>query len=251
MSTQAFISYERDKSSAASVLERLREALMAEASDDLFDRPLGPHADCFSTSQVVRMFEAGASRDELAHLLGCPICHDVVTRSSKISRALDVGVDPKVSERFGRAVRDLILKRPPSPQPTVAAVLGLSDPLVAVDDPHGDVTVTCDLMSCVGPRVDSIDPSSLRLEGAIASDSGTLTSSTDESTLPRVIFRKARLSKETRRSLAHNARVIDEIRVSGSFTGEQTRVFVGQAKVEFVRPLITGQSNSSRETKSL
>jgi hypothetical protein len=92
-------------------------------------------------------------------------------------------------------------------------------------------------MPCVGPSVDSIDPSSLRLEGAIAAESGTLTHPTDKSTLPRVTFREAKLSKKTRRSLAHNARVVDEIRVSGSFAGEQTRVFVGQAKIEFVRPL--------------
>jgi hypothetical protein len=250
MSTQAFISYRHDKSGAASLLDRLREVLMSDVSEDLFDRPLGPHADCFSTSQVVRMFEAGASPDELAHLLGCPVCHDLVTRSSKISRALDVGVDPRTSEGFGRAVRDLILKRPPGPQPTIAAVLGLSDPVVAVDDPHGDVTVICELMPCVGPSVDSIDPSSLRLEGAIAADSGTLTP-TDGSTLPRVTFRKARLSKGTRRSLAHNARVVDQLRVSGSFTGEETRVFVGQAKVELVRPLVTSRPCSTREADPL
>jgi len=249
MSTQAFAPSRSEKSSAISVLERLREVLMAEANDDIFDRPLGPHADCFSTSQVVRMFEAGASREELAHLLDCPTCLDLVVRSSRISRALDVGVDARASEGFGRTVRDLILNRSTSPPPTIAVVLGLSDPLVAIDDPGADVSVTCELLPCVGSSIHEIDASSLRLEGAVVADSGTLRNlGGDPAQLPQVTFRKARLSKGTRRSLAHNARVVDEIRVSGSFTGEQARVFVGQAKVEFVGPLLTDQPSSNRGT---
>jgi hypothetical protein len=236
MSTHELISETREEGDSSTVMEQVRELLTSDVSDSLFDRPLGPHADCFSTSQVVRMFEAGASSQELGHLLGCPICHEIVMRSSKISQALDVGRERGTSEGVGRVVREFIFRRPRSVSPSVGAVVGLTDPLVRVDDPQADITVTCELMPC--SNVDRIDPSSLKLEGAIAADSGVLTLPRDERTFPKVTFRRARLSKEARRSLAHNARVLEEIRVSGSLTGEQTSdAFVGQAKVELVRPL--------------
>jgi hypothetical protein len=248
MTTQVFISYASDTSSVATVLESLRDVLAPEITDDPFDRPMGPHVDCFSTSQVACMLEVGVSSDELAHLLDCPICHDLVALSPNVSWAIDGEGARKPSEKFGRTIRDLILRPSSSPQSTVAAVLGLSDPVVAIDDPHRDITVTCELIT--SRSGDRIDFSSLRLEGAAAAPSGTLIDRSDESTIPRVVFKGARLSKDTRRSLAHNARVVAQIRVCGSLAGEPAAAFRGQAKVEFVRPLMTGQPSSNREPQS-
>src|SRR5207237_2641592 len=86
------------------------EKLLADSdAAEMFERPLGPNANCFSTNEVVRMFESGARPDELQHMFACPACNDLVARSSKLGRMLEVESSPEKAMGFGKTLREVLL----------------------------------------------------------------------------------------------------------------------------------------------
>lgn len=214
------------------------ERLLADINAiEMFERPLGPYANCFSTNQVVRMFEAGARPEELRHMFECPACNDLVARSSRLGRMLEVENSPEKATGFGQTLRELLLRdKPGASVPDVAAVLGLADPVVEVTDLDTPLSVIVELLPCVDSNVVTLDVSTLRLEGAATSESAMVErSDTGSGQLSRVTFRDARLSKAVRKGLSHHARVADQISVSGVLKGETDRLFLGKATMEVVQ----------------
>ena len=213
------------------------ETLLTEIdAAELFGRPLGPYDSCFSTNQIVRMFESGARPDELQHMFTCSACNDLVSRSSRLGRMLEVEDSPTQGEGLGKTIRELFLRDKASPPPNISVVLGLADPVLEVRDPGRAVSMTIELLPCVEPQVMSLDVSTLRLAGAATSKSATLEpGDLGTGRMHRVTFREARLSKAVRQSLSRHNRVADQISVSGVLRGATEEMFLGKAKIEFVQ----------------
>lgn len=205
------------------------------ADDDVFERPLGPHAHCFSASQVVRMFESGALPSELTHMFECEPCRDVVGRSSRLAKMLGGEEARTRSSGSGRVAQE---STSGGSLLAAAAVLGIPEAVVEVEHLERPLSVIVELLTGTDNESDTVDAGSLRLAGAATSVSATLEpSKLAPGRLHRVIFRNAALSRTVKEVLANHRSVADEIRVSGLLNGTPQRHFSGKARVEFSQAL--------------
>jgi hypothetical protein len=203
---------------------------------ELFETPLGPHPICFSTNQIVRMFESGTRPDELRHILECPACGDLLRRSSRLARMLESAA-PTQKTSFGQTLKELLVPDQASEtRADVAVVLGLADPVVEVTDPNTALSVTVSVLPCVDTTATSkLVISSLLLGGALASASASVEPmECGSERVCEVTFEGSKLSKAVKKRLAEHAKVTDQISVSGVLKGKQDRTFSGKARVEFV-----------------
>jgi hypothetical protein len=208
-------------------------------ANELFARPMGPTDDCLSASQIVRMFESGARPEELRHLLACQICKDLYVRSNQIERMLAIDSSASAAEKFGQKLKNTFFGQTKNPQPHLLAVVGLSEPELEVMDLEAHVSLTIDLLPVSSSTAASIDMSTLKLNGAVISDSPILRSNDRESgqsdQLATVTFERGKLSKDVKRTLAEHIKVADQVQVTGALKGGNEDLLLAQAKVRFVR----------------
>lgn len=209
-------------------------------ASEIFAIPIGPTTDCLSASQLVRMFESGARSEELRHLLRCRVCKDIYARASQAERMLAIESSASIAEKFGQRLRVLFTgQKTKDTASHVSAVLGMSDPVLEVTNPDDQISVTIDLLPFTSFGAESIDVSTLRLNGAVTSDSPTIQVGDAEYTEPHqlttVTFEDGKLSKDVKQILANHARVADQIHVTGTLKGGKEDLFLGQAKVHFVQ----------------
>jgi hypothetical protein len=192
--------------------------LLAEVdAAEMFAHPLGPYSNCLSTEQIVDVFEFGAHPEQLGHALECSACGDLIARSNRLARMLEIGDCSK------SALEPFVLLAP-------------VHPVVEVADPNGALSLTLDLLLFAGSNDASLDISTLRLDGALISVSPAVEPIELQSKrLSRTTFRHSVLSTAVRQSLAEHANAADQITVSGMLRGEPNRLFSGKATLGFVQ----------------
>ncbi len=204
------------------------------AGEELFERPLGPSAVCFTTNQVVRMLESGASPDELRHLLSCQPCSHLVTRSGQLAGMLRSGAS-ETSEAAAEGTPDRGGETSATGELTM--LISLLDPVLHIENPNQTFSITVELVPSPVPGGGALDPESLRLDGAARSTQAQIHESplSGSPQSRRVTFRHASLSKTIRKVLIEHSSVADEISISGTMLGHADRVFLGRARVEFAQ----------------
>lgn len=204
-----------------------------------FDRPMGIGADCLSARKTVKILKRGVTEEDLKHLLSCPACRENVSRLE----CLNLEPDPEFVAQA--------LKHVETPHERIAAhsltkassvlpaILGLEShvfPVVATN--ANDLILSFALLPGFDRELLSdIDPKSLRLDGAIVAKERSISdvdiNRDGKPDYVRVTFADGRLARRVRDGLAHHRRVIDDIRIRGSFQGGRHKGFVGNASLEF------------------
>ena len=212
-----------------------------------FEASLGVDERCLSARKMVDILQNGAAEEDWGHLLQCPTCLENLTALGQTQLA----AEPRLA---ALQIKEVIASKaaPAAPAPAPAAparhplpvVLGLENRTIQVGasgkerEPH---EFGIRLIPTFQPDlIGKIDIGSLRLDGAVVAKKAEIIGPLDlnQDNTPKLLeirFKDARFSPTIQDAVAHNRRVIDSVRLLGTFEGEKGEGFVGQATLEFFK----------------
>ena len=210
---------------------RFQEALekvlaQSEIRGSVLDRPLGPSSECYSIHHMVNLFRWGANKEDVDHLSGCDPCRlwadnyaksasAKVARQSKVAKSLR----DQVVSWFGKSTKT----------PPVAPMLYIKDELISVEKPK--ISMELALVAGISDAA-SLDVGSLRLEGNLSSSRATLMKQQIAGNEYVVVrFEDVQLADSLRVDVQNHAAVVQQVCLTGKFTGQENLTLRGQANV--------------------
>jgi len=201
---------------------------MPGGTKDPFQDPYGPTSECFSSNDVVRMFELGALSRDVSHLSRCKECRERVERFGEVTA-------PELAQSMYRSVPwwRKASQGFRTPQPAFAA---LASPQTLVYVP-----TTCSVnlaqgsvdtirMQLITRRVDDLRRCTLRLEGPVTANAGCLVAGSEP--YPWVEFHNVQASDDVIRELRLHNRITELVFLKVGET-EQRLCLKGTSNIEF------------------
>jgi hypothetical protein len=195
-------------------------------ADDITERAIGPTVHCFSIHRLVNLFRWGADKPDVAHLALCPHCRKWAN-SYAMSGSAQAAQEKSMAKPWKEQVASWFGKSQPSIVPA-RPMLHVKGDVVHVGKPGLFVEVA--LVAGVGER--PLDQASLKLEGGLSSDKGTVLLQEIEGVNCAVVrFENLTLSDSLQREVRNHATVVQNVAVVGKFLGDDGLSFRGLANV--------------------
>lgn len=232
-----------DPAYAVENIVKIADSLASESrrQHSLFDEPLGPDANCFSSRQLLHLLEEGTTEGEVQHLFECNACAASAgaLRQMTSAGARDLVTSLFTASRESFETRGRAEDEDEDDRPLPAIFVTESHQFRVADLRSRRMTVRCSVLPVQQQIFGTILSSSLSLAGGLIARRGEVDDIVDldedgKANLFRLRFDRAHLSRRVRHFLSHHQRFIDTVWVRGRFQNEAATEFVGQARLEFV-----------------
>jgi hypothetical protein len=199
-----------------------------------------PAPNCLAIRDVVNMFRFGATNRQIYHLSQCERCRRWLDNYAKSTSSVDFAVTQKSLFQTLTDWFNASLNRP-SPTPALLYVLSNA---IQVRNPGDTLAIEIAILAGasgkeqpVGSSLPEIDVHSLKLEGALVAEEGTLGwSEIERMTCPVIRFEKARLTSSPRKGIGKHFELTHSVYLTGRFAGSSSLPgFCGQADIQLVK----------------
>ena len=205
--------------------EKAFERLMGEAKfqQDILERPIGPTLQCYSIKHMVDLFRWGAGKADVAHLSTCYPCQSWANKYAQTESAR-AAQEKVLAKPWKERIADWF-GRPAQPVP-VAPMLYVKQEIIPAGKP-----LEIALVAGIADRY-RLDPSSLKLEGGLTSNRGTILQQRIEGIDCAVVrFEHVVWSDSLKEDVRNHATVVQNVSLVGKFVGDAGESFRGQANL--------------------
>lgn len=207
--------------------ERAFERLMGDAKypQDILSRRLGPNGlQCYSIRHMVDLFRWGAGRADVSHLSTCYPCRSWANSYARSASAR--AVEEKVLPKPWKQRLATLLGQSREPVFPVAPMLYVKQEIIPVGKPL-EIALVAGISGS-----SSLDPKSLKLEGGLSSDKGTILYQRVEGVeCPVIRFEDTVLSDALKQDVQNHVTVVQNVYLTGRLVGETGGTFRGQANL--------------------
>ena len=207
----------------AEIDDKVRRAEEQSDERDPFSSPYGPFPDCFSSNDIVRMYQLGALKRDVEHLGRCDACSVRIERFAQVmnQRAVARPVRPRLRDRLGwgrvpTPVGSYVMVHVPPPSPVVGARIG--EPLR--------------VQLLAGGAIQSLRNVKVRVGGAVAGEIAGW--SAGDERFPVIELTNVTVSADVLDALRRHARVTEQVVIDVGESLDRPQV-TAMANVEFTR----------------
>lgn len=201
----------------------------SQSNESVLGQRFGPTPDCFSIRDIVNLFQWGATTDDMRHLSKCPSCSDWVANYAKRPSRAFAQTTAEPSEKasfphiFGGVQKPALQAQP--------ALLHVCNQALTLED----LTRPQDFVIVAGIS-DQLDADSLRLDGALIAERGTIVKQVvADAAYSAIRFDHVRVADVTQKDLKNHVALTDSICIHGRLGDSSKEPFCGKAHVRLVR----------------